>query len=164
MDLRLSCHEWMSTLFALANVGLTVFCRANGGLSSFSALTYLRLSSFFTLITSKGSSLCRWNSPRATNYGFDKRLYSRLLKARLRLQLNRVPTLHSASIEWKSVKLSQKVLYVLGGSGRHRFRPFLYKHFGQFAPLGGEQAAAELPGDWVSIGHSTQWLWYSVYA
>jgi hypothetical protein len=38
-----------------------------------------------------------------------------------------------------------------------------YKHFGQFAPLGGEQAAAELPGDWVSIGHSTQWLWYSVY-
>lgn len=39
-----------------------------------------------------------------------------------------------------------------------------YKHFGQFAPLGGEQAAAELPGDWVSMGHSTQWLWYSVYA
>eukprot|EP01018_Ginkgo_biloba_P011602 Gb_32810 [translate_table: standard] len=70
-------------------------------------------------------------------------------------------------------------------SGQHRFRPFLlcgfvdanwegdpttrkstsrYKHFGQFAPLGGEQAAAELPGDWVSIGRSTQWLWYSVYA
>ncbi|CAL5211842.1 unnamed protein product [Lathyrus oleraceus] len=49
-------------------------------------------------------------------------------------------------------------------SGHHRFRPFRYKHFGQFAPLGGEQAAAELPGDWVSIGHSTQWLWYSVYA
>jgi len=39
-----------------------------------------------------------------------------------------------------------------------------YKHLGQFAPLGGEQAAAELPGDWVSIGRSTQWLWYSVYA
>ncbi|XP_050205755.1 external alternative NAD(P)H-ubiquinone oxidoreductase B1, mitochondrial-like [Mercurialis annua] len=51
-----------------------------------------------------------------------------------------------------------------GGSGRHQFRPFQYKHFGQFAPLGGEQAAAELPGDWVSMGHSTQWLWYSVYA
>ncbi|KAK2433428.1 external alternative NAD(P)H-ubiquinone oxidoreductase B2, mitochondrial [Trifolium repens] len=50
------------------------------------------------------------------------------------------------------------------GSGHHMFRPFRYKHFGQFAPLGGEQAAAELPGDWVSIGHSTQWLWYSVYA
>ncbi|KAL8137852.1 hypothetical protein V2J09_003853 [Rumex salicifolius] len=50
------------------------------------------------------------------------------------------------------------------GSGRHKFRPFRYKHFGQFAPLGGEQAAAELPGDWVSLGHSTQWLWYSVYA
>ncbi|XP_027346647.1 external alternative NAD(P)H-ubiquinone oxidoreductase B1, mitochondrial-like isoform X2 [Abrus precatorius] len=50
------------------------------------------------------------------------------------------------------------------GSGRHKFLPFRYKHFGQFAPLGGEQAAAELPGDWVSIGHSTQWLWYSVYA
>jgi len=39
-----------------------------------------------------------------------------------------------------------------------------YRHLGQFAPLGGEQAAAELPGDWVSMGHSTQWLWYSVYA
>lgn len=50
------------------------------------------------------------------------------------------------------------------GLGRHHFRPFRYKHFGQFAPLGGEQAAAELPGDWVSMGHSTQWLWYSVYA
>ncbi|KAF8409358.1 hypothetical protein HHK36_005433 [Tetracentron sinense] len=49
-------------------------------------------------------------------------------------------------------------------SGRHQFRPFRYKHFGQFAPLGGEQTAAELPGDWVSLGHSTQWLWYSVYA
>ncbi|KAK6932483.1 FAD/NAD(P)-binding domain [Dillenia turbinata] len=47
------------------------------------------------------------------------------------------------------------------GLGRHRFRPFRYKHFGQFAPLGGEQTAAQLPGDWVSIGHSTQWLWYS---
>ncbi|KVH95881.1 FAD-dependent pyridine nucleotide-disulfide oxidoreductase [Cynara cardunculus var. scolymus] len=49
-------------------------------------------------------------------------------------------------------------------SGRHRFKPFRYKHLGQFAPLGGEQTAAQLPGDWVSIGHSTQWLWYSVYA
>ncbi|XP_024455812.2 external alternative NAD(P)H-ubiquinone oxidoreductase B2, mitochondrial isoform X2 [Populus trichocarpa] len=48
--------------------------------------------------------------------------------------------------------------------GRHRFRPFRYKHLGQFAPLGGEQTAAQLPGDWVSIGHSSQWLWYSVYA
>ncbi|XP_024994567.1 external alternative NAD(P)H-ubiquinone oxidoreductase B1, mitochondrial-like [Cynara cardunculus var. scolymus] len=50
------------------------------------------------------------------------------------------------------------------GQGRHEFMPFRYKHFGQFAPLGGEQAAAELPGDWVSVGRSTQWLWYSVYA
>lgn len=50
------------------------------------------------------------------------------------------------------------------GEGRHRFRPFRYKHLGQFAPLGGEQTAAQLPGDWVSIGHSSQWLWYSVYA
>ncbi|XP_028806639.1 external alternative NAD(P)H-ubiquinone oxidoreductase B3, mitochondrial isoform X2 [Neltuma alba] len=50
------------------------------------------------------------------------------------------------------------------GEGRHRFKPFRYKHFGQFAPLGGEQTAAQLPGDWVSIGRSTQWLWYSVYA
>ncbi|XP_071720204.1 external alternative NAD(P)H-ubiquinone oxidoreductase B2, mitochondrial-like [Rutidosis leptorrhynchoides] len=49
-------------------------------------------------------------------------------------------------------------------SGRHRFRPFRYKHLGQFAPLGGEQTAAQLPGDWISIGHSAQWLWYSVYA
>ncbi|KAL3645425.1 External alternative NAD(P)H-ubiquinone oxidoreductase B4, mitochondrial [Castilleja foliolosa] len=49
-------------------------------------------------------------------------------------------------------------------TGRHRFRPFRYKHLGQFAPLGGEQTAAQLPGDWVSIGHSSQWLWYSVYA
>ncbi|KAG6524832.1 hypothetical protein ZIOFF_014776 [Zingiber officinale] len=49
-------------------------------------------------------------------------------------------------------------------AGRHHFFPFRYKHFGQFAPLGGEQTAAELPGDWISIGHSTQWLWYSVYA
>lgn len=39
-----------------------------------------------------------------------------------------------------------------------------YRHLGQFAPLGGEQTAAQLPGDWISIGHSTQWLWYSVYA
>ncbi|KAL9288404.1 External alternative NAD(P)H-ubiquinone oxidoreductase B1 [Arabidopsis thaliana] len=48
--------------------------------------------------------------------------------------------------------------------GHHQFRPFQYKHFGQFAPLGGDQAAAELPGDWVSAGKSAQWLWYSVYA
>ncbi|MBA0626788.1 hypothetical protein Godav_004390 [Gossypium davidsonii] len=41
---------------------------------------------------------------------------------------------------------------------------FWYRHLGQFAPLGGEQTAAQLPGDWVSIGHSEQWLWYSVYA
>ncbi|ONK74627.1 uncharacterized protein A4U43_C03F8440 [Asparagus officinalis] len=50
------------------------------------------------------------------------------------------------------------------GQGRHRFRPFRYRHLGQFAPLGGEQTAAQLPGDWISIGHSSQWLWYSVYA
>ncbi|GAB4825023.1 External alternative NAD(P)H-ubiquinone oxidoreductase B1, mitochondrial [Ancistrocladus abbreviatus] len=50
------------------------------------------------------------------------------------------------------------------GLGRHKFHPFRYRHLGQFAPLGGEQAAAELPGDWVSIGRSSQWLWYSVYA
>lgn len=50
------------------------------------------------------------------------------------------------------------------GEGRHRFHPFRYKHLGQFAPLGGEQTAAQLPGDWISIGRSTQWLWYSVYA
>ncbi|KAJ0545480.1 putative NADH:ubiquinone reductase (non-electrogenic) [Helianthus annuus] len=30
--------------------------------------------------------------------------------------------------------------------------------WGQFAPLGGEQTTAQLPGDWVSMGHSAQWL------
>ncbi|CAA7392331.1 unnamed protein product [Spirodela intermedia] len=49
-------------------------------------------------------------------------------------------------------------------SGRHRFRPFRYRHLGQFAPLGGEQTAAQLPGDWISIGYGSQWLWYSIYA
>ncbi|KAM0001584.1 putative NADH:ubiquinone reductase (non-electrogenic) [Helianthus debilis subsp. tardiflorus] len=49
-------------------------------------------------------------------------------------------------------------------SGRHRLRPFRYKHLGQFALLGGEQTAAQLPSDWLSIGHISQWLWYSVYA
>ncbi|KAJ0808223.1 putative NADH:ubiquinone reductase (non-electrogenic) [Helianthus annuus] len=41
-------------------------------------------------------------------------------------------------------------------SGRHHFKPFSI--WGQFAPLGGEQTAAQLPGDWVSMGHSAQWL------
>nr|CAB3474463.1 unnamed protein product [Digitaria exilis] len=50
------------------------------------------------------------------------------------------------------------------GAGHHRFKPFRYRHFGQFAPLGGEQTAYQLPGDWVHVGHSTQWLWYSAYA
>ncbi|OEL22002.1 External alternative NAD(P)H-ubiquinone oxidoreductase B3, mitochondrial [Dichanthelium oligosanthes] len=50
------------------------------------------------------------------------------------------------------------------GAGRHRFKPFRYRHLGQFAPLGGEQTACQLPGDWVHVGHSTQWLWYSAYA
>ncbi|CAH9130901.1 unnamed protein product [Cuscuta epithymum] len=50
------------------------------------------------------------------------------------------------------------------GEGRHRFHPFMYNHRGQFAPLGGEQTAAQLPGDWVSIGHGPQLLWYSAYA
>nr|GEV17727.1 external alternative NAD(P)H-ubiquinone oxidoreductase B2, mitochondrial-like [Tanacetum cinerariifolium] len=49
-------------------------------------------------------------------------------------------------------------------SGRHRFRPFRYKHLGHFAPLGGEETVTQLPGDWVSIGQSSQWLWYYVYA
>ncbi|KAI5673450.1 hypothetical protein M9H77_13814 [Catharanthus roseus] len=44
------------------------------------------------------------------------------------------------------------------------FKEVVYQHLGQFAPLGGEQTAAQLPGDWVSIGQSTQWLWHSVYA
>ncbi|KAF6172795.1 hypothetical protein GIB67_034647 [Kingdonia uniflora] len=49
-------------------------------------------------------------------------------------------------------------------SSRHQFCHFRYKHFGQFALLGGEQTAAKLLGDWVSTGHSSQWLWYSVNA
>ncbi|KAK1405390.1 External alternative NAD(P)H-ubiquinone oxidoreductase B2, mitochondrial [Heracleum sosnowskyi] len=50
--------------------------------------------------------------------------------------------------------------------GQHKFKPFRYKHLGQFAPLGGEQTAAQfaLPWDFVSIGRSSQWLWYSIYA
>ncbi|KAI4962639.1 hypothetical protein ZWY2020_028398 [Hordeum vulgare] len=48
------------------------------------------------------------------------------------------------------------------GEGHHNFRPFRYKHLGQFAPLG--EASRGAPKDWVSMGHSTQWLWYSVYA
>ncbi|KAI0493817.1 hypothetical protein KFK09_023942 [Dendrobium nobile] len=39
-----------------------------------------------------------------------------------------------------------------------------YRHLRQFATLGGEQTAAQLPGNWISIGHNSQWLWYSVYA
>lgn len=52
----------------------------------------------------------------------------------------------------------------IGESGHHQFHPFQYKHFGQFAPLGGDKTAAQLPGDWISIGYGSQWLWYSVYA
>ncbi|CAK9857265.1 unnamed protein product [Sphagnum jensenii] len=52
----------------------------------------------------------------------------------------------------------------IDSGGHHKLEPFHYRHLGEFAPLGGEVTAAELPGDWVSIGHSTQWLWYSVYA
>eukprot|EP00897_Mesotaenium_endlicherianum_P003300 jgi/Mesen1/2999/ME000177S02274 len=46
---------------------------------------------------------------------------------------------------------------------QHEFHPFVYKHLGMFAPLGSGEAAYELPGDWVNVGRSTQWLWYSVY-
>ncbi|KAJ0629805.1 putative NADH:ubiquinone reductase (non-electrogenic) [Helianthus annuus] len=53
---------------------------------------------------------------------------------------------------------------LLVGFGEGWLREIRYKHLGSFAPLGGEQAAAELPGDWVSVGRSTQWLWYSIYA
>ncbi|CAH9126781.1 unnamed protein product [Cuscuta epithymum] len=65
---------------------------------------------------------------------------------------------------WEHCKSNPEGPRRFKSTGRHEFLPFRYKHFGQFAPLGGEQAAAELPGDWVSMGHSTQWLWYSVYA
>ncbi|XP_051125729.1 external alternative NAD(P)H-ubiquinone oxidoreductase B1, mitochondrial-like isoform X2 [Andrographis paniculata] len=65
---------------------------------------------------------------------------------------------------WEKCKSNPEGPRKFRSGGRHEFRPFQYRHLGQFAPLGGEQAAAELPGDWVSIGHSTQWLWYSVYA
>ncbi|CAH9099280.1 unnamed protein product [Cuscuta epithymum] len=65
---------------------------------------------------------------------------------------------------WEHCKSNPEGPRHFKSTGRHEFLPFRYKHFGQFAPLGGEQAAAELPGDWVSMGHSTQWLWYSIYA
>ncbi|KAJ0630775.1 putative NADH:ubiquinone reductase (non-electrogenic) [Helianthus annuus] len=42
--------------------------------------------------------------------------------------------------------------------GLIRFRDSGTSIWGQFAPLGGEQTAAQLPGDWVSMGHSAQWL------
>ncbi|KAF6167045.1 hypothetical protein GIB67_041300 [Kingdonia uniflora] len=51
----------------------------------------------------------------------------------------------------------------LRGSERYRFHPIRYRHQGEFDPLGGEQIAMQLPGDWVLIGQSPQWLWYSVY-
>ncbi|KAG2712361.1 hypothetical protein I3843_04G112500 [Carya illinoinensis] len=49
------------------------------------------------------------------------------------------------------------------GSGRHQFHPFRYNNLGKFAPLGGKQVAIQSPGDWVWIGRSTRWIWYSVY-
>ncbi|XP_009595715.1 external alternative NAD(P)H-ubiquinone oxidoreductase B1, mitochondrial [Nicotiana tomentosiformis] len=65
---------------------------------------------------------------------------------------------------WEQCKSNPEGPRRFKSSGRHEFLPFRYRHLGQFAPLGGEQAAAELPGDWVSMGRSTQWLWYSIYA
>ncbi len=49
----------------------------------------------------------------------------------------------------------------LNGTVKH---PFRYRHLGSFANLGGEQAALELPGDMVSAGVGTMWLWYCFYA
>ncbi|KAG5592122.1 hypothetical protein H5410_042636 [Solanum commersonii] len=68
------------------------------------------------------------------------------------------------SNRWDQCKSNPEGPRHFKSSGRHKFLPFEYRHLGQFAPFGGDQAAAELPGDWVSMGHSTQWLWYSVYA
>ena len=110
----------------------------------------------------------------------------------IRLLLSKVLILQNALIRWSIVKSILKVLSVselegitssvLSSMPKLLHPPFnslkdrdetetsffvvddRYKHFGQFAPLGGDQAAAELPGDWVSAGRSTQWLWYSVYA
>ena len=39
----------------------------------------------------------------------------------------------------------------------------MYNHLGSFASLGSEQAALELPGDFVSAGLGTMFLWYGVY-
>ncbi|XP_031092825.1 external alternative NAD(P)H-ubiquinone oxidoreductase B1, mitochondrial-like [Ipomoea triloba] len=72
--------------------------------------------------------------------------------------------LSSCFNRWEQCKSNPEGPRRFKSSGRHEFRPFRYRHLGQFAPLGGDQAAAELPGDWVSMGRSTQWLWYSVYA
>ena len=41
--------------------------------------------------------------------------------------------------------------------------PFRYTHLGSFATLGSEQAAMELPGDFISTGFGTMVLWYGVY-
>ena len=41
--------------------------------------------------------------------------------------------------------------------------PFAYTHLGSFATLGSEQAAMELPGDFISTGFGTMVLWYGVY-
>ena len=38
--------------------------------------------------------------------------------------------------------------------------PFRYTHLGSFATLGSEQAAMELPGDFISTGFGTMVLWY----
>ena len=42
-------------------------------------------------------------------------------------------------------------------------KPFVYTHLGQFASLGSEQAAMQLPGDVVSSGFGSMMLWYGVY-
>ncbi|KAF5807482.1 putative NADH:ubiquinone reductase (non-electrogenic) [Helianthus annuus] len=67
-------------------------------------------------------------------------------------QLSKVPILHLADcfnrMEECTTKPEGPIRF--RESGRHRFRPFRYKHLGQFAPLGGEQTEAQLPGDWVA--------------
>lgn len=47
--------------------------------------------------------------------------------------------------------------------GVSAMRPFEYNHLGSFASLGSEQAAVELPGDFVSAGFGTMMLWYGTY-
>ncbi|KAG5034929.1 hypothetical protein JHK87_009839 [Glycine soja] len=91
------------------------------------------------------------NMGLASNYTF--LLFGSVIQliACARLHLSEALTWPSVLIEWKSVKKIQRVL-----SGSREKVNIGLNPLGQFAPLGGEQTIAQLPGYWVSIGHSSQ--------